>query len=195
MTNAMRPALTLFFLFTILTGAIYPAAVLLVSRVAFSEKSQGSLIIKDGVVLGSRLIGQNFGDPKYFWGRPSATSPYAYNAVASAASNLSPANPALRDKVKSQLEKFHNADSQNRDPVPVDLVTTSGSGLDPHISFAAAEYQIARIAKARKMEPDKIREIVLRHTEAPTFGFLGESRVNVLTLNLELDGKLPSEGS
>ncbi|MDD5585556.1 MAG: potassium-transporting ATPase subunit KdpC [Alphaproteobacteria bacterium] len=190
MRHVFRPALTLFVLMSLLLGAAYPAVVTLAAQVLFPVQSKGSLIEKDGKVLGSRLIGQAFSDPEFFWGRPSATSPFAYNAAASAGSNLGPANPILADNVEKRIEAFKQADPENKLPVPADLVTSSGSGLDPHISPAAAAYQAARIAGARKIGEDKVRELIARYTEGRTFGLLGEERVNVLLLNLALDGKL-----
>lgn len=190
MFHVLRPALILFLLVSLLLGAAYPAVVTLSGQVLFRQQANGSLIEKEGKVLGSRLIGQSFSDPEYFWGRPSATGPFAYNAAASAGSNLSPANPILVDNAKKRIEALKKADPHNTLPVPVDLVTSSGSGLDPHISPAAAAYQAARIAGARKIGEDKVRELIARYTEGRTFGLWGEERVNVLLLNLALDGDL-----
>ena len=167
---------------TVITGIVYPLLVTGIAQVAFRDKANGSLIEKDGKIVGSRLIGQPFSDPKYFWSRPSATSPMPYNAASSSGSNLGPTNPALLDAVKERISKL----GEER-PVPADLVTASGSGLDPHISPAAAEYQIARIAKARNIPEARLRELVRAHTRGRQLGVLGEPRVNVLELNLALD--------
>jgi K+-transporting ATPase ATPase C chain len=185
----LRPAIVSLILLSAVTGLAYPAVVTLIAQVVFPYQANGSLIVKDGKTVGSALIGQPFDDPKYFWSRPSATSPFGYNAGASSGSNLSPTNPALIEAVKGRVDALRAADPGNTAPVPVDLVTASGSGLDPHISPAAALYQVARVAKARKMEPDAVRQLVDRHTEGRQLGFLGEPRVNVLQLNLALDGK------
>jgi K+-transporting ATPase ATPase C chain len=166
---------------TIVTGVVYPLLVTGISQVAFKDKAGGSLILKDGKVVGSSLIGQPFSDPKYFWSRPSATSPQPYNGASSSGSNLGPTNPALLDAVKERVGKFE------KQPVPADLVTASASGLDPHISPAAAEYQIPRISKTRGIPEDRLRELVAAHTEGRQLGILGEPRVNVLELNLALD--------
>ena len=185
----LRPAIVSLILLSAVTGLVYPALVTAIAQVVFSYQANGSLIVKDGKSVGSALIGQPFDDPKYFWSRPSATSPFAYNAGASSGSNLSPTNPALIEAVKGRVDALRAADPGNTAPVPVDLVTASGSGLDPHISPAAALYQVGRVAKARKLEPDVVRQLVERHTEGRQLGFLGEPRVNVLELNLALDGK------
>jgi len=171
-----------------LTGVIYPALVTVVAQVFFADQANGSLI-KDqqGHPIGSALIGQSFNDPKYFWGRPSATGPYANNAAASSGSNLGPTNPALIDTVATRIAALKTADPGNKAAVPVDLVTASGSGLDPHISPAAAEYQINRISKARHLDPNKLRDLVTQLTEARQWQLFGEPRVNVLRLNLALD--------
>jgi len=175
-------------LMTLLTGVVYPLVVTGIGQVVFPWQANGSLIVKDGKVLGSVLIGQPFDDPKYFWSRPSATSPFADNAASSSGSNLSPTNPDLIQAVQGRVDALRAADPGNTAPVPVDLVTASGSGLDPHISPAAALYQVARVAKARKLAPETVRQLVERHTEGRFLGFLGEPRVNVLALNLALDG-------
>ncbi len=189
MSSLIRPALALLFLLTIITGVIYPLAVTVIAQVAFPQQANGSLIVKDNQVVGSTLIGQPFDDPKYFWGRLSATAPFAYNAAASSGSNLGPTNPALVAEVQARIDALHKADPNENEPIPVDLVTSSGSGLDPHISVAAALYQISRVARERKMSEPQVRALVDQFTEERTFGILGEPRVNVLLLNLALDGK------
>ncbi len=173
-------------------GGIYPLVATVLVQALFPSQAQGSLIIgRDGKPLGSELIGQNFSDPKYFWGRISATSPYAYNAAASTGSNYGPTNSALTDQAKSRITALKAADPANLQPIPVDLVTASGSGLDPHISIAAAEYQIPRVARLRGLSEAQANALVERFTEGRQLGVLGEPRVNVLELNLALDGKLP----
>lgn len=173
--------------FTIVTGFAYPLIVTGIAKVAFNDTANGSLLVKDGKVLGSRLIGQPFADPKYFWSRPSGTAPQPYNAASSSGTNQGPTNPALKEAVEGRVKALRDAGGDAAKPVPVDLVTASGSGLDPHISPAAAEYQIARVAKARSMPEDKVRALVERYTEGRQLGILGEPRVNVLELNLALD--------
>ena len=185
----LRPALSLVVLLSVLTGLAFPLLVTAVAQAVFPRQANGSLIVKDGTAIGSTLIGQPFDDPKYFWSRPSATSPSPYNAGSSAASNQGPTNPALADAVKGRVEALRAADPGNTGPVPVDLVTASGSGLDPHISLAGAQYQVGRVARARKLEESAVRRLVEQHTEGRQWGFFGEPRVNVLTLNLALDGK------
>jgi K+-transporting ATPase ATPase C chain len=187
MFKELRPAVTSFLLLTLLTGIAYPLLVTGVAQMAMPGKANGSLIMKDGKPVGSSLIGQSFADPGYFWGRPSATSPTPYNASASSGSNLGPTNPALKDAVKGRIQALRDADPGNIQSIPVDLVTASGSGLDPHISPAAAEYQLARVARVRNLDPDALRKLVAERTEGRQFGILGEPRVNVLELNLALD--------
>jgi len=187
MKNQIRPAVTLFVLLTAITGIVYPLAVTGVARLAFADQAAGSLLLKDGKAVGSSLIGQSFSEPKYFRGRPSATGPMAYNAGNSSGSNQGPLNPALADAVKGRVEALKAADPGNPAPVPVDLVTASGSGLDPHISPAAAAYQAARVARVRGLAPEVVKSAISRHTEGRLFGVLGEARVNVLELNLDLD--------
>lgn len=183
-----KPAAMLLVIFTALTGVLYPATVTGLAQVLFSHQANGSLFTdQNGKALGSELIGQPFSDPKYFWGRPSATAPYAYNAGASSGSNQGPLNPALAEAVKARIQALREADPHNQAPIPVDLVTASGSGLDPHISPAAAEYQAERVARARGLTPGKVRELVGMYTEGRQFRVLGEPRVNVLALNLALD--------
>jgi K+-transporting ATPase ATPase C chain len=185
----LRPAIVSLIMLSVVTGLAYPALVTVIAQVVFPYQANGSLIVKGGKTVGSALIGQPFDDPQYFWSRPSATGPFGYNAGASSGSNLSPTNPALIEAVKGRVDALRAADPGNTAPVPVDLVTASGSGLDPHISPAAAFYQVGRVAKARKLEPDAVRQLVDRYTEGRQLGFLGEPRVNVLQLNLALDGK------
>ena len=187
MTSIVRPALVVFAVLTALTGVAYPLVVTGIGQAAFPEEAAGSLILRDGKAVGSSLIGQNFTDPKYVWGRPSATGPYPNNATASSGSNQGPLNPALTDAVKSRIEALRAADPGNTGPVPVDLVTASGSGLDPHVSVAGALYQAARVAKARNLPLPQVQKLIESHTEGRLFGFLGEPRVNVLRLNLSLD--------
>jgi K+-transporting ATPase ATPase C chain len=182
----LRPTLVIFVAMTLLTGVVYPLAVSGIAAAVFPSQAAGSLVERDGKVIGSRLIGQPFDDAKYFWGRPSATGP-AYNAGASSGSNLGPINPALLDAVKGRVEALKAAHPAQTGPVPVDLVTASGSGLDPHITPAAAYYQVERVASARDMPPDQVRALVTSHIEPRSLGILGEPRVNVLLLNLALD--------
>ena len=183
----VRAAIVSLVLLSAVTGIAYPAVVTIIAQVVFPHQANGSLIVKDGKVVGSELIGQPFDDPKYFWGRPSATSPFGYNAGSSSGPNQSPTNPDLIKAVQARVDALRAADPANTAPVPVDLVTASGSGLDPHISPAAALYQVQRVAKARKMDAGAVRQLVEQHTEGRTFGVLGERRVNVLALNLALD--------
>jgi K+-transporting ATPase ATPase C chain len=183
----LRAACVIFLMLSAITGVIYPAVVTAVAQVAFPNQANGSLIEQDDKVVGSELIGQQFTEPKHFWGRPSATAPVAYNGASSGGSNLGPTNPALAEAVSARVQALRAADPDNKAPVPVDLVTTSGSGLDPHISPAAAEYQLERVARARNLEPSVVRKLVAEHSEGRTLGVLGEPRVNVLKLNLALD--------
>jgi K+-transporting ATPase ATPase C chain len=187
MLKEIRPAVVSFLLLTLLTGIAYPLLVTGISQVTMPAKANGSLIMKDGKPVGSSLIGQSFSDPKYFWSRPSATGPMPNNASSSGGSNLGPTNPALMDAIKARVQALRDADPGNTQPVPVDLVTASASGLDPHISPAAAEYQIARVARLRSLSADAVHKLVAEHTEGRQFGILGEPRVNVLELNLALD--------
>lgn len=191
----IRPAVVLFVLLSIITGLIYPLLVTGIGQALFPQQAAGSLIERDGKLIGSRLIGQNFTDPQYFWGRPSATAPQPYNAAASGGSNLGPLNPVLKDAVESRVKALRTADPGNTQPVPIDLVTASASGLDPHISPAAADYQIARVARARGLAPQAVRNLVVQHTEARQWSVFGESRVNVLELNLALDALPAHSGS
>jgi len=191
MNRIVRPALVLFALLGALTGLVYPVAVTGAAKALFPSQAAGSLVEQGGNTVGSRLIGQNFSDPKHFWGRPSATAPQPYNASASGGSNLGPLNPALVAAVKTRIEALRTADPGNTAAVPVDLVTASASGLDPDISPAAARYQAARVARARGVPLEQVNALVAAHTEAPLWGVLGEPRVNVLALNLALDGNGP----
>jgi K+-transporting ATPase ATPase C chain len=183
----LRPLLVLFATLTVLTGVLYPLAVTAIGKWAFARQASGSLVMRNNQVVGSSLIGQSFQDPGHFWGRLSATSPMPNNAVSSTGSNLGPTNPALLDAVKARIAQLRAADPNNPLPLPVDLVTASASGLDPHISPAAALYQVARVARARKLDPLVLRRVVLDHVEGPQWGIFGEARVNVLMLNLALD--------
>jgi potassium-transporting ATPase KdpC subunit len=186
--SEILPAMRMLAVLTVVSGIVYPLVVTGIAQVAFPKAANGSLIVANGKTLGSELIGQPFDDPKYFWSRPSATSPQPYNGASSGASNQGARNPALADAVKDRIKALRDADPDNKAPVPVDLVTASGSGLDPHISIAAAEYQLARVAKARGMSAGDLHAFVSRYTEGRTLGVLGEPRVNVLELNLALDG-------
>lgn len=187
MKDQIRPALTLLLLLTVLTGLVYPLAVTGLAQLLFPDQANGSLIVHEGKVIGSKLIGQHFDRPEYFWGRPSATSPFPYNAAASGGSNLGPTNPALIEAVRARVAALRAAGPDNDLPIPVDLVTASGSGLDPHMSPAAAAYQVGRVARARGLSEATVRRMVAQHTEGRTLGLLGEPRVNVLALNLALD--------
>jgi len=188
----LRPALVLFVLLSVVTGLLYPWLVTGTAQVAFPRQANGSLIERDGQVVGSTLIGQAFAQPGHFWGRPSATSPAPYNAAASGGSNLGPTSPALAEAVQARIAALRAADPGNTAPVPVDLVTASASGLDPHISLAAAQYQVPRVARVRGLPVDAVTALVAQHTEGVWLGFLGEPRVNVLALNLALDAQPPT---
>jgi len=188
MLAQLRPAIVLFALLTILTGLIYPLAITGVAQAVFPRQANGSLIYRNGQPVGSALIGQPFDDPKYFWGRLSATSPFPYNAASSSGSNYGPLSSALTDAVQSRINALKAAGPTNNQPIPVDLVTSSASGLDPHISPAAALYQIPRVARVRSLSEDRVRGLVMQFTEGRQFGILGEPRVNVLKLNLALEG-------
>ncbi len=187
MTTIIRPALVLFTVLTVITGVAYPLVVTGAAQTLFPSQAAGSIVLRDGKTVGSALIGQNFSDPKNFWGRPSATGPMPYNAAASSGSNQGPLNPALADAVKGRIEALRAADPGNTASVPVDLVTASASGLDPHISPAAARYQVARVARARGVAADKVAALVEAQTHTPLLAFMGEAQLNVLKLNLALD--------
>ena len=191
MRAQIRPALMALLIFTVLTGLIYPLVVTGIAQLVFPRQANGSLIVKNGQTVGSSLIGQQFDNPKYFWGRLSATGPNPYNASSSSGSNLGPTNPALLNEVKARIVALKAADPTNTQPIPVDLVTSSGSGLDPDISVAAALYQLSRVARLRGLNESAVRTLVDQNTQGRTFGFLGEPRVNVLQLNLALDGLKP----
>lgn len=189
MRTLLRPALLAMLVLTLLTGAVYPALVTGLSTLFFRGRAGGSLIVRGDSAVGSALIGQPFSGAGYFWSRPSATAQVPYNGAASGGSNLGPTNPAQLDAVKARVEALRSADAGNTRPVPVDLVTASGSGLDPDITPAAAEYQLGRVARARHLPEDRVRELVHHFTQGRQFGILGEPRVNVLMLNLALDGR------
>jgi len=185
--RSVRSALTLLVAMTLLLGIVYPLLITGISKLAFPRQATGSLIHVDGKLLGSSLIGQSFSDPKYFWGRPSATSPQPYNGLASGGSNLGPLNPALIDAVKTNVKALRDADPDNREPIPVDLVSASASGLDPEISSAGAHYQAARVARARHLPIPQVEALIQAHEQGRLLGVIGEPRVNVLELNLALD--------
>ncbi|MFA6133091.1 MAG: potassium-transporting ATPase subunit KdpC [Phycisphaerae bacterium] len=187
MRTLIRQTIGTLMLLSLITGLAYPLLVTVVAQVAFPGQANGSLIVRNGKVVGSELIGQPFSDPRYFWSRPSATSPIPYNAANSSGSNLGPLNPTLADNVSRQVTALRTAGPAGKSPVPVDLVTSSASGLDPDISPASAEYQVPRVAKARHMDETKLRALVAANTHGRQLGFLGEPRVNVLMLNLALD--------
>lgn len=187
MATIIRPALIVFLLLTLLTGVVYPALISAIGAVAFPNQARGSVIEREGKAVGSALLGQRFSSLRYFWSRPSATAAHPYNGGASSGSNQGPTNPALAEAVAARIAALRAADPGNDAPVPIDLVTASGSGLDPHISPAAAEYQLARVARERGLAVERVRELVAEATSGRTFGILGEPRVNVLELNLALD--------
>ncbi len=187
MTSLLRPAIVLFLILTAITGIAYPLVVTGVAQLVFPRQAAGSLIVRDGKVVGSQLIAQSFSDPKYFWSRPSATTPQPYNGTGSTGSNLGPLNPALTDAVKQRIDALRAADPTNKAPVPVDLVTASGSGLDPEESLAAAYYQAGRVARARGLEVETVRGLIAAHERGEFLGVFGDPRVNVLELNLALD--------
>jgi K+-transporting ATPase ATPase C chain len=187
MLRQLKIALIFLGIFTVITGIIYPLFVTGIAQAFFHRQANGSLIEKNGAGVGSELIGQPFSDPKYFWGRLSATAPFPYNAAASSGSNYGPSNPALRDAVQARIDALKAVDPDNNEPIPVDLVTFSASGLDPDISVAAANYQVTRVARYRGLSEEQVKELVSKFTEGRQFGILGEPRVNVLKLNLALD--------
>ncbi len=187
MQSLLRPALVLFVFFTVLTGLVYPLAITGIAQAAFGAAASGSIVSRAGKPIGSSLIGQNFSDPKHFWGRPSATSPMADNATSSGGSNLGPTNPALIDGIQARIQALRAADAGNTAPIPVDLVTASASGLDPEESVAAARYQASRVARVRGVDLAAVRALIERQSQGRWLGFLGEPRVNVLALNLALD--------
>lgn len=190
----MKTALMLLIVFTVLTGLLYPLAVTGLAQLLFPVKANGNLIKQNDTVIGSRLIGQSFSSPAYFWSRPSATTPYPYNGGASSGSNLGPTNPNFLTTVKERISQLKQADTQNNNPIPVDLVTASSSGLDPEISPLAAFYQTSRIAKARNLPEETIKNLIQKHVKNRTLGLLGEPRINVLELNLALDELRDSHG-
>ena len=191
MNGIIRPAIVLFLTLTVLTGIVYPFAVTGLAQLLFQDQAEGSVLMADGHAVGSRIIGQSFSDPKYFWSRPSATAPQPYNAIASGGSNQGPLNPALTDAVKSRIDALKAADPTNPLPIPVDLVTASASGLDPDISIAAARYQAARVARARGLDPVSVQSLIDAHSHGRLLGIIGEPRVNALELNLALDAVKP----
>jgi potassium-transporting ATPase KdpC subunit len=193
MTALFRPALVLFLILTAITGVAYPLVVTGLAQALFPAQAAGSLVVSKGQIVGSALIGQNFSDPKHFWSRPSATAPQPYNGVASGGSNLGPLNPALTDGIKSRIDALKAVDPTNKTPIPVDLVTASGSGLDPDISLAAANYQAPRVARERGIQPQVVLGLVAAHAHTQWLGILGEPRINVLEVNLALDALKPSD--
>jgi K+-transporting ATPase ATPase C chain len=195
MTALLRPALVLFLLLTAITGIAYPLVVTGIADAIFPTQAAGSLVVNNGKAVGSSLVGQAFSDPKHFWSRPSATAPQPYNGLASGGSNLGPLNPALTDGIRPRIAALHAADPTNKAPVPVDLVTASGSGLDPDISLAAASYQAPRVARERGLPAETVLSLVAAHAHGRWLGILGEPRVNVLELNLALDALKASNAS
>ncbi|AMC37022.1 potassium-transporting ATPase subunit KdpC [Janthinobacterium sp. B9-8] len=191
MNTQLRPALVIFALLSVVTGLAYPLLVTGISQATMPDQANGSLVQLQGKAVGSSLIGQNFSEPQYFWGRPSATGPMAYNAGGSSGSNLGPTNPALLDTVQARVDALKKAHPNQAAAIPVDLVTASGSGLDPHISVAAARYQLERVSVERKLSSDKVGKLVEENTEGRQFGLFGEPRVNVLKLNIALDQQYP----
>jgi K+-transporting ATPase ATPase C chain len=189
MKSTLRPAIVLFGALTLVVGVLYPLAVTGIGTLAFADQTAGSLVLRDGKPIGSRLIGQSFSSPRYFWSRPSATAPMSNNAAGSGGANQGPLNPALMDAVKGRITVLREADPDNQAAIPVDLVTASASGLDPEISVAAARYQAGRVASARNMPRERVDSLIAAHTTGQQLGFFGESRVNVLALNLALDGE------
>jgi K+-transporting ATPase ATPase C chain len=187
MSKMIRPALVLFVLLSAITGLLYPLAITGAAQALWPHQANGSVVLHDGKPVGSALIGQHFSEPRDFWGRPSATAPAPYNAMASGGANLGPLNPALVDAAQARVAALRAADPTQHAPVPLDLVTTSASGLDPHISPAAARWQAPRVARLRGLAPQQVERLIVQHTEAPRWGLLGEPRVNVLALNLALD--------
>jgi K+-transporting ATPase ATPase C chain len=195
MSSIFRPALVLLVFFTVLTGILYPLAITGIAQAAFGSAASGSLLWRNGKPIGSTLIGQNFSDPKYFWSRPSATTPQPYAGTASTGSNLGPLNPALTDGIKAHIQALRAADPGNTAPIPVDLVTASASGLDPQESVAAALYQAPRVARVRGLQLRAVRTVISAHVQGRWLGVFGEPRVNVLALNLALDALAPASGS
>jgi len=195
MNSLIRPAVVLLIIMTAITGIIYPLLVTGIGQAIFPTQAGGSLVMRDGKAVGSSLIGQPFSDPKYFWSRPSATTPQPYNGTGSTGSNLGPLNPALTDAVKSRIDALHAADPGNNAPIPVDLLTASGSGLDPDISLAAAYYQAPRIARTRGLSLDGVRNLIAAHAKGRVLGLFGDPRVNVLELNIALDGSQASNSA
>ncbi len=189
MARVIRNSIMSLLIFTVLTGIIYPLVVTGIAQIVFPHQANGSVITKDGKIIGSELLGQEFSDPEYFWGRLSATTPYPYNGGSSTGSNLGPNNPDLMKAVQARIDALHAADPDNQAKIPVDLVTASGSGLDPHISLAAAAYQVHRVAKARGLDETAVRQLVADNTKGRWLGLFGEPAVNVLELNLALDAK------
>jgi K+-transporting ATPase ATPase C chain len=187
MKTLWRPAISLFVMLSVVTGVAYPMLVTVLAQALFPREAEGSLLTRDGSLVGSRLVGQNFTDPKFFWGRPSATGGWPNNGLASGGSNQGPLNPALQEAVQRRIAALRHADPEQQAAIPLDLVTASGSGLDPHISPAAADYQAERVARSRQLDPQTVRQLIAQHSEGPDLGVFGETRVHVLRLNLALD--------